>query len=92
MFISCNGYFVGKTEEELNEYSFLPISNCFHQLSFDGCSMNIYGATPAEVLHGVLLGIYDYIAEGMELNFTPGSMDLISRVVVGIYEDLRRTK
>ena len=82
--------FVGKTEEELNEYSFLPISNCFHQLSFGGCNRNIYGATPAEVLHAVLLGLCDYIAEGMELTFTPGSMDLISHVVVGIYEDSRR--
>ena len=82
--------FVGKTEEELNEYSFLPISNCFHQLSFGGCNRNIYGATPAEVLHAVLLGLCDYIAEGMELTFTPGSMDLISHVVVGIYKDSRR--
>ena len=82
--------FVGKTKEELNEYSFLPINNCFHQLSFGGCDRNIYGATPAEVLHAVLLGLCDYIADGMELTFTPGSMDLISNVVVGIYEDSRR--
>ena len=64
MFISCNGYFCWKTEEELNEYSFLPISNSFHKLSFGGCRRNIYGATPAEVLHAVLLGLCDYIAEG----------------------------
>ena len=35
------------------------------------------------MLHVVLLGMCDYIAEGMELTFTPGS-------VVGIYEDSRR--
>ena len=32
----------------------------------------------------------DYIAEDMKLTFTLGSMDIISHVVVGIYEDSRR--
>ena len=80
----------GKDEKELERYSFLPIKNCFHDLSFGGCNRNIYGATPAELLHAVLLGLCEYIAEGMDLLFTKSATDLVSSVVIGIYNDCRR--
>ena len=32
----------GKTKEELDKYSFLPINNYFHNISFGGCERNIY--------------------------------------------------
>ena len=51
---------------------------CFHGISFSGCERNVYGATPAEILHAVLLGLCEYIANAMELIFTDGSFDLIS--------------
>ena len=41
---------MGKDENELERYSFLPIKNCFHNISFGGCNRNIYGGTPAELL------------------------------------------
>ena len=81
---------VGKSKDELNDYSFLPIKNCFHGISFGGCERNVYGATPAEILHAVLLGLCEYIADAMELIFTDGSFDLISQTVVGIYNESRR--
>ena len=52
---------VGKTKEVLELYSFLPINNCFHNFSFGGCERSIYGATSAEILHAVLLELYEYI-------------------------------
>ena len=81
---------VGCSKTELDKYSFLPIHNCFTDLSFGGCPRNIYGATPAEILHSILLGLCEYIAESMELIFTDSSMYLISKTVVGIYENSRR--
>ena len=81
---------VGRTKDELDAYSFIPIHNCFSDLSFGGCPRNIYGATPAEILHSILLGLCEYIAESMELIFTDASMYLISQTVVGIYENSRR--
>ena len=47
---------IEKTEEPMKKYYLLPIRNCFHDLSFDGCSRNIYRGTPAENLHAILLG------------------------------------
>ena len=55
-----------------------------------GCNRNIYGATPAEILHAVLLGLYEYISEAIDLIFTPACIDMISEVVVGIYKDSKR--
>ena len=81
---------VGHSKEELDKYSFLPIRNCFTDLSFGGCSRNIYGATPAEILHAILLGLCEYISESMELTFTDSSIYIISKTVVGIYENSRR--
>ena len=46
--------------------------------------------TPAELLHAVLLGLCEYIAEGMDMLFTKTSMDMFSSVIVGIYNDARR--
>lgn len=40
----------------LNQYSFLPVSNYFHKISFRGCGRSIYGVTLAEILYAVLLG------------------------------------
>lgn len=52
--------------------------------------MNIDDATPTELLHAVVSGLYENITEGMELTFTPSPMDLISQVDFGIYQDSRR--
>ena len=62
----------------------------FYNISFGGCERNVYGATPVEILHAVLLRLCEYIAEGTEMMFTTSGMDLISDVTVGIYEDSRR--
>ena len=43
-------------------------------MSFSVCERNIYGCTPAEILHAVLLGLYDYISDGMKLTFTNTSI------------------
>ena len=44
---------------------------------------------PAENLHAILLGLCEYISEGLELTFNTSTIDIISHVVVGIYEDSR---
>ena len=79
-----------KIKEELDNISFLPIHNCFSELSFGGDPRGIYGGSPAEILHVVLLGLCDYIAEALDLMFTQSSFDLISTTVSGIYEDNKR--
>ena len=81
---------LNKNKEELEEYSFLPINNCFNHISFGGCKRNIYGATPAEILHAVLLGLCEYISEAIDLIFTQTCIEMISQVVVGIYRDSKR--
>ena len=60
----------GKCKEELDNISFIPIHNFFSELSFGGDTRGIYGGTPAEIFHAVLLGLYDYIAEAIELMST----------------------
>ena len=80
----------GKTKEELDKISFIPIHNCFSDISFGSDPRGIYGGTPAEILHAVLLGLCDYILEAIELMFTQTSMDMISHIVAGIYKDSRR--
>ena len=42
---------VSKSEVELQEYSFLPIKNMFHNISFRSCDRNIYGGTPTKKWH-----------------------------------------
>ena len=79
----------GKSKEVLDNISFIPIHNCFSEISFGGDPRGIYGGTPAEILHAVLLGLCDYILESIELMFTQTSMDMISHVVAGIYKDSR---
>ena len=61
---------VGKTKKQIDEYSCVPINNCFINIGFGGCERNVYGATPAEIIHAVLLGLCEYIADGMEMVFT----------------------
>ena len=46
---------IGKTKDELEDYSFLPITNTCNQLNFGECDRGIYGATPTEILHFVLM-------------------------------------
>ena len=88
-FITIDDIF-GKNNDEIKRYSFLPIKNCFHDISFGGCKRNIYGATLAELLHDVLLGLCEYIVEGRDMLFTKASIDLISNMVIGIYNYSRR--
>ena len=80
----------GKNTEELNELSFIPIRNCFSNISFGGDNRGIYGSTPAEILHAVQLGLCEYIADAIDLMFTQSSMDRISSVIAGIYRVNRR--
>ena len=80
----------GKIKEELDNISFIPIHNCFSELSFGGDNIGIYGGTPAEILYAVLLGLCDYIEEVIELMFTQISIVQISHIVAGIYKDSRR--
>ena len=86
----CVYTIIGKTEDDFEEYSSLPIKNCFNGLSFGGYTRGIYGSTLAETLHTILFGFYDYIPEGVEFNFTGSEIDLLSHVVVSIYQDSRR--
>ena len=81
---------LNKTQEELGSKLFLKINNCFSHLSFGGCPRNVYGGTPPEILHAFLLGLCDYIAEGMHFLFTKLTIDTISQVVAGIYTDSNR--
>ena len=80
----------GKLKEDLDKISFISIKNCFSDLFFGGDNRGIYGGTPAEILHAVLFGLCDYIAEAIDLMFTQTSMDQISHVVAGIYKDSGR--
>ena len=81
---------LGKTKDELEECSFLPITNAFNQLRFGGCDRGIYGATLAEILQDMLLGLCEYIDEGMALVFAAFTIYLTYHVVVGIHQDSRR--
>ena len=71
----------GKIKEDLDKISFISIHNCFSELSFGGDNRGIYGGTPA-ILHAVLLGLCDYIAEAIDL--------MISHIIAGIYKDSGR--
>lgn len=80
----------GKTDEELNEFSFLPIKNCFSELSFGGCSQGVCGGTPAEILHAIQLRMCVCVAESLEKFFTKSCLDMISNAVVGMHNDSHR--
>ena len=80
----CN--IMGRTKENFDKHYFLPIKSCFHDLKFGGCSSNIYGAISAKILHATLVGLLKYIIEGIDNNFTVSSLDLISHIMVGMYE------
>jgi hypothetical protein len=75
---------IALTPEQKKSLSFLPIKNCFYDLSFGGCARNIFGATPAEILHAIQLGLCNYIAESMEVFFTNSCMDAINNTIAGI--------
>jgi hypothetical protein len=79
-----------QSEASLKQKSFLFIKNCFYKLSFGGCPRNIFGATPAEILHAIELGLCMYIADSIEITFTQSAIDLISQTVVGIVLNHRR--
>ena len=50
-----------RTIDELEEYSFLPITNDFNQLSFGGFDREMYGTTTPEIINAALLGLCEYI-------------------------------
>ena len=83
-------YIIGETEEQMEKYSLLSVRNVFHGLSFGGCSRNIYGGTPAENLHTIILGLCEHTLEVLEPTFTTSTIDMISDIVVGIYKDSSR--
>ena len=78
---------VGKTEEDLYQFSFFPINNCFSKMSFGGCERNIYSGNPAEMLHTVLLGLCDHIAEGIKFTFTESNISEMPNIIAGICKD-----
>ena len=55
-----------------------------------GCERNIYGGTPVEILHAVLLDLCDYITDGIKLTFTGSSIPEISNTTAKIYKESRR--
>ena len=56
--------------------------NCFSTFRFGGCSQNVYGDTPAEILHVVLLCLCEYIAEGIKSTSTVSAIAMMSHVIV----------
>lgn len=76
--------FTNTSKELLLQKSFLPIKNCFNELSFGACDRGIYGATPAEILHAIQLGLCEYCADAMDFFFTKSSMDIISHATCSI--------
>ena len=81
---------IGKTKDEIEEYSFLLINNLFNDLSFGRRTKDIYDATPAKIWNAILLGLYNYICKWVELTFTDSAIDLIIHVVVGTYQSFHR--
>lgn len=81
---------VGKSDDELDLMSMLPIKNAFFQISFGGCARNIFGATPVEILHAVQLGLCEYIAEALDTIFTSSALEIISKTLVGIIAESKR--
>ena len=79
----------GQPDDHIEQYSFLQVDNYFTPMSFGGCPREIYGGTLAETSHAALLGLCQYVAEGMELILAQSILDQISYVVVGIYNDSR---
>ena len=51
---------------------------------------HLVGVIEAKVLYAVLLGLCQYITKGIDLLFTKSAIDLVSSVVIGIYNDSRR--
>ena len=79
-------FVTSKSKEELeSETSFYFIDNFFNELSFGQCERGIYGNTPVEMLHSVLLGICDYIGDCIDMIFNDSTMDILSNTIIGIY-------
>ena len=76
--------------KKLKKISFLPINNSFHHISFGGCERNIYGGTPAEILHAVELGLCEYIADSLTYYFSPKVIEIISTTIAGIVKISKR--
>ena len=81
---------MNQSKSELDKISFLSVRNCFNTMSFGGCKRNIYGATPPEMLHSVLLGLCEYIADSFNLIFTNIPQDLFSSTISGIIQNSKR--
>ena len=77
--------FVNKSKDDLKKISFHPLNNCFLALPFGGCSRNIWGSTPIELLHGVELGLCNYIHESYEIIFTETERQIISNTATNIF-------
>ena len=80
----------GKSKAEVEAHSYLYIRNAFSKMSIGGCERGIFGATPAEILHAIQLGMCEYVAESLDVLFTNASLDIISYTVVGIYHNSHR--
>jgi hypothetical protein len=74
-----------------NNLSFYPIKrNCFHYLPMGDNIRNIYGSTPVEILHSILLGLCEYISDGITSKFSNDAMTVINYTIIGIVKNNSR--
>ena len=73
----------GKSKEELGDCSHYEIDNAWWYLNFGGCSHNINGNSPHEILHNFYLGFCDWV--GRDLSFTSAANEIISEHFTRIY-------
>ena len=78
----------GQSDDHIEQYSCLPIDNCFTCISFGGYPRGIYGGTPAEI-YDMLLYLCQYVVEGVKLTYTQSALNQMSHVVVGVYNGSR---
>ena len=66
----------GQSDDHIEQYSCLPIDNCFTCISFGGYPRGIYGGTPAEI-YDMLLYLCQYVVEGVKLTYTQSALNQI---------------
>jgi hypothetical protein len=62
---------VDNAREELTSVSKMGVVSAFREFSFGNNPMGIYGSLPSETLHAWLLGIMEYMLEGVFSRVTP---------------------
>jgi peptide subunit release factor RF-3 len=62
---------VNNVREELTSISKMGVVSAFREFSFGNNLMGVYGSLPFETLHAWLLGIMEYIPEGVFSHVPP---------------------